>query len=217
MVAMEYLGRTDIVQVPPTPEEARGGRGPAVADDEDSEIAEAHVAAKSAPAARPAKAASEAAPAGAVVATASADDKETKESRETKETAGAATGVAPLVGGRRPIGFNVGALSKEGKEALESDLPGLLPADGVPAHPERNQAGSAAKGSATTDGDGGAAHHGAPANSAVTIDAAQRAAEQKLLASMMGDAPPCSECGSLMRRNGACYVCPNCGSGGGCG
>jgi ribonucleoside-diphosphate reductase alpha chain len=30
------------------------------------------------------------------------------------------------------------------------------------------------------------------------------------------DAPPCSECGSIMVRNGACYKCPNCGSTFGC-
>jgi len=30
------------------------------------------------------------------------------------------------------------------------------------------------------------------------------------------DAPPCSECGSIMIRNGACYACANCGSTSGC-
>ncbi len=30
------------------------------------------------------------------------------------------------------------------------------------------------------------------------------------------DAPPCSECGSIMIRNGACYKCPNCGGTSGC-
>ena len=30
------------------------------------------------------------------------------------------------------------------------------------------------------------------------------------------DAPSCSECGSIMVRNGSCYKCPNCGSTSGC-
>jgi ribonucleoside-diphosphate reductase alpha chain len=30
------------------------------------------------------------------------------------------------------------------------------------------------------------------------------------------DAPSCSDCGSIMIRNGACYKCPNCGSSNGC-
>ena len=31
------------------------------------------------------------------------------------------------------------------------------------------------------------------------------------------DAPPCSRCGALMRRAGACHTCPNCGDTNGCG
>jgi ribonucleoside-diphosphate reductase alpha chain len=31
------------------------------------------------------------------------------------------------------------------------------------------------------------------------------------------DAPPCSNCGSITVRAGACYSCPNCGSTSGCG
>jgi len=30
------------------------------------------------------------------------------------------------------------------------------------------------------------------------------------------DAPSCSECGSIMVRNGACYKCANCGGTSGC-
>ena len=31
-----------------------------------------------------------------------------------------------------------------------------------------------------------------------------------------GDAPLCSECGSMMTRNGSCYKCENCGGTSGC-
>jgi ribonucleoside-diphosphate reductase alpha chain len=31
------------------------------------------------------------------------------------------------------------------------------------------------------------------------------------------DAPPCSTCGSIMVRAGACYKCANCGTTSGCG
>ncbi|MFQ5513323.1 MAG: vitamin B12-dependent ribonucleotide reductase [Myxococcota bacterium] len=31
------------------------------------------------------------------------------------------------------------------------------------------------------------------------------------------DAPPCTDCGTIMQRAGACYSCPNCGETGGCG
>jgi ribonucleoside-diphosphate reductase alpha chain len=30
------------------------------------------------------------------------------------------------------------------------------------------------------------------------------------------DAPPCTTCGSIMIRSGACYKCPNCGTTSGC-
>jgi ribonucleoside-diphosphate reductase alpha chain len=30
------------------------------------------------------------------------------------------------------------------------------------------------------------------------------------------DAPPCSTCGSIMIRSGACYKCSNCGNTSGC-
>lgn len=37
------------------------------------------------------------------------------------------------------------------------------------------------------------------------------------LAHLQTDAPPCSECGTVMIRAGACYKCPNCGTTSGCG
>jgi ribonucleoside-diphosphate reductase alpha chain len=36
------------------------------------------------------------------------------------------------------------------------------------------------------------------------------------LKGMMGDAPFCSNCGSITIRNGACYKCDNCGNSEGC-
>jgi len=38
----------------------------------------------------------------------------------------------------------------------------------------------------------------------------------RIMASMMGDAPPCNECGNITVRNGACYRCENCGNSMGC-
>ncbi len=41
--------------------------------------------------------------------------------------------------------------------------------------------------------------------------------QQKLVFDVAtGDALVCSECGSLMTRNGSCYRCPNCGCTSGC-
>jgi ribonucleoside-diphosphate reductase alpha chain len=37
------------------------------------------------------------------------------------------------------------------------------------------------------------------------------------VAKMQEDAPPCSECGMIMVRAGACYRCDNCGATSGCG
>jgi len=48
---------------------------------------------------------------------------------------------------------------------------------------------------------------------------ADKAARAKPTASFKNqeDAPPCSNCGSITVRSGACYVCVNCGSSSGCG
>ncbi len=35
-------------------------------------------------------------------------------------------------------------------------------------------------------------------------------------AALMGDAPPCDNCGSITVRNGTCYKCMNCGNSMGC-
>ncbi|HXM19499.1 MAG TPA: hypothetical protein VN934_11920 [Candidatus Tumulicola sp.] len=47
------------------------------------------------------------------------------------------------------------------------------------------------------------------------VMAAMRSREAQM-ASMMGDAPLCDVCGSITRRNGACYVCDSCGRSMGC-
>ncbi len=46
---------------------------------------------------------------------------------------------------------------------------------------------------------------------------ARRAATAEASGSTQEDAPPCSNCGSITVRSGACYSCPNCGSTTGCG
>ncbi len=51
--------------------------------------------------------------------------------------------------------------------------------------------------------------HAAPGGSAVER-------EEKKIAALSSDAPPCHECGTIMVRNGACYACTNCGATSGC-
>jgi len=41
-------------------------------------------------------------------------------------------------------------------------------------------------------------------------------AKERAVYVAQADAPPCSECGEIMVRNGACYVCINCGATSGC-
>ncbi|HTV02865.1 MAG TPA: vitamin B12-dependent ribonucleotide reductase [Luteitalea sp.] len=61
----------------------------------------------------------------------------------------------------------------------------------------------------------------APAQAAVdaTVAAAATAPRRSEFASMQNqeDAPPCTTCGSIMVRAGACYKCANCGTTSGCG
>jgi len=40
--------------------------------------------------------------------------------------------------------------------------------------------------------------------------------QEKTVFALQADAPPCSTCGSIMVRNGACYKCLNCGGTSGC-
>jgi ribonucleoside-diphosphate reductase alpha chain len=44
----------------------------------------------------------------------------------------------------------------------------------------------------------------------------QNKAMEKQVSMYQSDAPPCSECGAIMVRNGSCYKCLNCGSTSGC-
>jgi ribonucleoside-diphosphate reductase alpha chain len=40
---------------------------------------------------------------------------------------------------------------------------------------------------------------------------------EKAIFRMQADSPPCSNCGTITVRAGACYLCPNCGTSSGCG
>ncbi|MBI4739524.1 vitamin B12-dependent ribonucleotide reductase [Candidatus Woesearchaeota archaeon] len=57
-------------------------------------------------------------------------------------------------------------------------------------------------------------------NVAVATNAALAASDAsvlgKQLTEMMGDAPPCNDCGHITVRSGACYKCVNCGNSMGC-
>ncbi len=56
---------------------------------------------------------------------------------------------------------------------------------------------------------------GALSNKEIPRLAALEKTEQQVYRTQ-SDAPPCSECGSIMVRNGACYKCMNCGATSGC-
>ncbi len=53
-------------------------------------------------------------------------------------------------------------------------------------------------------------------DSPVKMAGAELAGQQKWAFRLQEDAPPCTECGSIMVRNGICYKCVNCGSTSGC-
>jgi ribonucleoside-diphosphate reductase alpha chain len=55
----------------------------------------------------------------------------------------------------------------------------------------------------------GATTHDAEGLTAVEV-------QEKEVQRLSSDAPPCHECGMIMVRNGACYVCTNCGATSGC-
>ncbi len=55
-----------------------------------------------------------------------------------------------------------------------------------------------------------------PSAEFVAFEQAVEDPDQIPLFNPRADSPPCSECGSLMTRNGSCYKCENCGSTSGC-
>ena len=48
-------------------------------------------------------------------------------------------------------------------------------------------------------------------------EAGMPATNSRGYAPLQEDAPPCSDCGAIMVRAGACYRCHNCGATSGCG
>jgi ribonucleoside-diphosphate reductase alpha chain len=58
--------------------------------------------------------------------------------------------------------------------------------------------------------------NGETAASAAAIPASAAAAQLPITSPYAEDAPTCSNCGSLMTRNGSCYKCGNCGETSGC-
>jgi ribonucleoside-diphosphate reductase alpha chain len=63
-----------------------------------------------------------------------------------------------------------------------------------------------------------AAASAAPATDAASASQGQPQPKKSNFAAIQNqeDAPPCSTCGSIMVRSGACYKCPNCGTTSGC-
>ena len=60
------------------------------------------------------------------------------------------------------------------------------------------------------------ASYSVPADPALAAQIAAMRSREAQMAAMMGDAPLCDVCGSITRRNGACYVCDSCGRSMGC-
>ena len=62
----------------------------------------------------------------------------------------------------------------------------------------------------------GLAAQGAEARAAIAGGSGEPARGGAYAIVNQADAPSCSDCGSIMIRNGACYKCPNCGGTSGC-
>lgn len=52
--------------------------------------------------------------------------------------------------------------------------------------------------------------------SETSVVASKGGTMDEALAELMGDAPPCDQCGHTTVRNGTCYKCLNCGNSMGC-
>ena len=81
--------------------------------------------------------------------------------------------------------------------------------------PSDSDAAVAITGSNEDNDDFGVQNAAALAPLAETLEDPLRNKEQAVFINQ-ADAPPCSECGSIMVRNGACYACVNCGATSGC-
>ncbi len=80
---------------------------------------------------------------------------------------------------------------------------------GKPVQPPRTK---------SANGTGGpqASHTSAIMDPTLAAQLAAVRSREAQMAAMMGDAPLCDVCGSITRRNGACYVCDSCGRSMGC-
>ncbi len=105
------------------------------------------------------------------------------------------------------------ALKFEGEEVAqpEAQLPGI---DRSEPDPEPEMMEEESGGELPANGNGN--HGNGNGNGAGSDPDAELYAKEKLVFELQSDAPPCSECGSVMVRNGSCYSCINCGATSGC-
>ena len=95
------------------------------------------------------------------------------------------------------------------QQATDETGPSVQPDN--PKTKTRRKNGSAPQATATAQ-----APYARPADSALAAQIAATRSREAAMAAMMGDAPLCDVCGSITRRNGACYVCDSCGRSMGC-
>ncbi len=84
----------------------------------------------------------------------------------------------------------------------------------LPAEEGQQFAVTEIPGAPKATGNGSAAKAAAPAVEEQKLNSMEQQEQQTFVA--QADAPACSDCGSLMVRNGNCYKCLNCGSTSGC-